>query len=127
VGGAFGRTGQHRQDRCGAIERLDLALLIDAQHDRALGREQPVEPMLGNRATMLRSTPSRSAISVFLNPSAAASTIRARCASVCALVRRRAHASNCLRSASDNSIATATGIRHTPLLPAATDLTHQRH
>ena len=31
-------AGQHRQDRCGAVERLDLALLIDAQHHRALGR-----------------------------------------------------------------------------------------
>ena len=38
VGGALGRPGPHRQDRLGAIERLDLALLIDAQHDGALGR-----------------------------------------------------------------------------------------
>jgi hypothetical protein len=43
VGGALGRAGQHRQDRGGAIQRLDLGLLIDAQHDRALGRVQ-VEP-----------------------------------------------------------------------------------
>jgi hypothetical protein len=44
--------------------------------------------------TIGRVTPSRSAISVFLIPSVAASTIRERCASPCALVRRRAHASN---------------------------------
>ena len=43
VGGALGRAGQHRQDRRGAIERLDLGLLIDAQHDRALGRVE-IEP-----------------------------------------------------------------------------------
>ena len=40
VGRALGRAGQHRQDRLGAIQRLDLALLIHAQDDRALGRVQ---------------------------------------------------------------------------------------
>ena len=34
---------EHRQDRRGAVERLDLGLLLDAQHDRAFGRVQ-VEP-----------------------------------------------------------------------------------
>ena len=35
---ALGHAGQHRQDRRGAIERLDLGLLVHAQHDRALRR-----------------------------------------------------------------------------------------
>jgi hypothetical protein len=35
---ALRNPGQHRQDRRGPVERLDLRLLIDAQHDRALGR-----------------------------------------------------------------------------------------
>ena len=30
--------GHQRQHWCGAVERLDLGLLIDAQHDRSLGR-----------------------------------------------------------------------------------------
>jgi hypothetical protein len=38
VAGALGHAGQHRQDRRAAIQRLDLGLLIDTQHDRALGR-----------------------------------------------------------------------------------------
>jgi len=38
VGGSLGRAGQHRQDRRGPIERLDLGLLVDAQDDGALGR-----------------------------------------------------------------------------------------
>ena len=38
VGRALGRAGQHRQDRRGAVERLDLGLLVDAEHDGALGR-----------------------------------------------------------------------------------------
>lgn len=40
VGGALRGAGQHRQDRRGAIERLNLRFLVDAQHDRALGRVQ---------------------------------------------------------------------------------------
>ena len=35
---ALGDAGAHRQDRGGAVQRLDLGLLIDAQHDGALGR-----------------------------------------------------------------------------------------
>ena len=38
VRGALEDPGQHRQDRRGAVERLDLGLLIDAEHDGALGR-----------------------------------------------------------------------------------------
>ncbi len=49
-------------------------------------------------AAIARLIPSRSAISVFLRPSAAANTIRERNANACALVRRRVHASNCRRS-----------------------------
>jgi hypothetical protein len=43
VRGALGRAGQHRQDRCGPIQSLDLRLLVHARHDRALRRIQ-VEP-----------------------------------------------------------------------------------
>jgi hypothetical protein len=40
VGGALGDAGTHRQDRGGAIQRLDLRLFIDAQDDGPLGRVQ---------------------------------------------------------------------------------------
>ena len=43
VAAALGDARQQRQDRRGPIQRLDLGLLIDAQHDRALGRVQ-IEP-----------------------------------------------------------------------------------
>ena len=43
VGGALGDPGQHRQDRRRAVERLDLGLLVDAEHDGALGRVE-IEP-----------------------------------------------------------------------------------
>ena len=35
-----GSTRSHRQERLGSIERLYLALLIDAQHDRAFRRRE---------------------------------------------------------------------------------------
>ena len=68
-------------------------------------------------AAIPREMPRRSPISVFFRPSAANNTIRDRCASACALVRRRAHASNCARSSSLNSIATATGFGMNPSYP----------
>jgi len=40
VRGSFRQSGPDRQDRLAALQRLDLALLVDAQHDRALGRVQ---------------------------------------------------------------------------------------
>ena len=43
VRGALGDPGQHRQDRRRAVEGLDLGLLVDAEHDRALGRVE-IEP-----------------------------------------------------------------------------------
>ena len=43
VGHPRGLAGLHRQRRLGAIERLDLGLLVDAEHQRALRRSQ-VEP-----------------------------------------------------------------------------------
>ncbi len=43
VGGARRRAGQDRQDRSAAIERLDLALLVHAQHQRPFRRVE-VEP-----------------------------------------------------------------------------------
>ena len=36
-------TRQHREHRCGAVERLDLGLLIDAEHHRSF-RWVEVEP-----------------------------------------------------------------------------------
>ena len=38
VGAPLDLAGAHRQQRLGAVERLDLALLVDAQHQRALRR-----------------------------------------------------------------------------------------
>ena len=38
MGRALGGAGQHRQRRRGAVQRLDLAFLIDGQDDGALGR-----------------------------------------------------------------------------------------
>ena len=36
VGGLLGQPSPHRQDRSGAVERLDLGFLVDADHDRLL-------------------------------------------------------------------------------------------
>jgi hypothetical protein len=52
---------------------------------------------------------------------AASNTIRERCASACAVVRRRAHDSNCERSASLDSIGTAVEIGIHTAWPTATD------
>jgi hypothetical protein len=38
VGHRVGAAGLHRQVRLGAVERLDLALLVDAEHDGVRGR-----------------------------------------------------------------------------------------
>ena len=43
MGPALRHARHHRQDRLLAVERLDLALLVDAEHQRAVGRRQ-VEP-----------------------------------------------------------------------------------
>src|ERR1035437_1847289 len=43
MGHGAGTTRLHRQPRLGAVESLDLALLIDAEHDRVLRRVE-VEP-----------------------------------------------------------------------------------
>ena len=40
VGVALDLAGSERQHRLGPVERLDLGLLVDAQHDRPLGRRQ---------------------------------------------------------------------------------------
>ncbi len=40
MGAPLGQARLHRQHRLGAIQRLDLAFLIDAQHHRVLGRVQ---------------------------------------------------------------------------------------
>ena len=38
MGPAFWNAGHHRQDRLFAIESLYLTLLVDAEHQRAIGR-----------------------------------------------------------------------------------------
>ena len=43
MGAPLGRAGQHRQHRRGAVQRLDLGLLVDAEHHRRVGRVQ-VQP-----------------------------------------------------------------------------------
>ncbi len=43
VAAALGLAGAHRQQRLGSVERLDLALLVDTQHEGAVGRRH-VEP-----------------------------------------------------------------------------------
>jgi hypothetical protein len=43
VGLALGHTRHQRQDRCRALQRLDLGLLIDTEDDRRFGRVE-VEP-----------------------------------------------------------------------------------
>ena len=43
VGLPLGGPGAHRQDRLAALERLALALLVDA-HDHGIGRGVEVEP-----------------------------------------------------------------------------------
>ncbi len=37
MGSTFGHAGHHRQDRLFAVECLDLALLVDAEHERSVG------------------------------------------------------------------------------------------
>ena len=79
---------------------------------------------LRHLVTIGRYTPNRPAICVLFNPSAASNTIRERCASACALLRRRAHDSNCERSSSLNSIRTAVEIGIHVAYPTATELMH---
>ncbi len=38
MGTAFGHARHHRLHRLGTVQRLDLALLVDAEHDRPFGR-----------------------------------------------------------------------------------------
>ena len=40
VGPPLGHARQHRQHRLGAVERLDLALFVDTEHQRAVWRRQ---------------------------------------------------------------------------------------
>src|SRR6266702_3448309 len=40
MGAAFDLSGTHGQQRCGAVERLDLALLVHAEHQRAVRRSE---------------------------------------------------------------------------------------
>src|SRR5580700_1248105 len=43
MGRSFGHAGHQRQYRSSAVQRLDLGLLVNAQHDRGIGWVQ-VEP-----------------------------------------------------------------------------------
>src|SRR3954452_25325157 len=95
------------------------------------GRGSSVKPSkrcsakrLRHLRTELTATPRSRAISLLFGPSAAASTIRDRNASACALVRRRSHASNCARSSAVNSIGTANGEGMTTPSPAPPELMH---
>jgi len=38
VSATLGLAGPHGQERLGAVQRLDLALLVDAEHQGAIGR-----------------------------------------------------------------------------------------
>ena len=123
--------------RCAAIDRVDQWVAVFGADSRVSvisrstsasdtvrgrpGRGSSTSPSrrastkrLRQRATVFRSSSSRAAISVFEPPSAAASTIRLRVARPAALVRRRAHDTNCSRSSSDRSIGTAWGPRAIP-------------
>ena len=79
----------------------------------------PSSRLARNRArhlvTVLRLTPSRAATAMLLCPSALASTIRARNARSCAVLRRFAQFSNVCCSSCDNTSGASTG---SPILPA---------
>ena len=114
-----------RVDQCvasfGAFSRVSVINTSTSASDTDLGRpgrgsstspsRRAPQNRRRQRATVLRATPRRAAISVFEPPSAAASTIRLRVARPAALVRRRAHEANCSRSSSDSSIGTGWGPR----------------
>lgn len=51
-GPALGDAGHHRQHRLLAVEPLDLALLIDAEHDRAGRRRQITASLSESLLTM---------------------------------------------------------------------------
>jgi len=59
--------------------------------------------------------------------SAEANTILERCASACALVGRRAHASSCARSSSFNSISTARLVAIATILPCRDPINASGH
>jgi hypothetical protein len=54
VGAPLGQTGLHRQDRGGAVQRLNLGLLVDAEHDRVLRRCQVQPDDVGDLRDQLR-------------------------------------------------------------------------
>ena len=98
------------------------------------GRGSSTNPSIRNRAnrprhlvTVGRDTRWRSAISPFVNPPAASSTIRARNANACALVCRRVKDSNNTRSSSVNSIETAVGVGMPEAFPHCKPFKHSGH
>ena len=54
VGAPLGQAGLHRQHRRGPVQRLDLGLLVDAQHDRVLRRRQVQPDDVGDLGDQLR-------------------------------------------------------------------------
>ena len=113
----FRLDGTNRQQRLAAIQRLDLAVLVDAEDQGPLARRtrtglivEPRKPPLGKAPTPLANRvgirPTASTIALFSSPSAV-STIRARRARPRAILRHRAKLSSSPRSSAVNSIATA--------------------
>jgi hypothetical protein len=74
--------------------------------------------------TVARLMPSRAATAVLLRPSAQASTIRARSASPCAVLRRVAYPGNICRSASDSTSGSSLV---SPIPPADRDASIRHH
>jgi hypothetical protein len=112
-----------RVDQCvasrGAVSSVAVISASTCVSDTVRGRpgrgssSSPSRRCPANRlrqvVTVLRANPSRTAISVFEPPSAAANTILLRVARPAALVRRRAQDSNCARSVSLSRISTGRG------------------
>ena len=80
------------------LQHRDPASLIPARQPITVGRD----------------TPTRSAIAVLDNPSAANNTIRARCANPAFNDGARVHDTSSSRSASDKATSTVNGIHHDP-------------
>jgi hypothetical protein len=114
------------------LERAQLAVAsavdvdIDATEPRHGGSDRACRriPLHAYRArhdtTVCRVTPTRPAISVFDIPSAASSTIRARCAKPALIVEDRTHPASRSRSPSrsPNAAAGRAGTHHSPAPPS---------
>ena len=128
-----------RVDQCvasfGVVSRVRVITASTCSSETVRGRpgrgssSSPSSRSVTNRdrhlRALLNAIPSRAAIAVVLNPSAAASTIRDRIASAFALFARRDHATNWARSPSESSTTGATGLgTHQPYKACRELLTH---